>query len=370
MYIQAATIKNLRNLASQELSFSPSFNVMIGHNGAGKTSLLEALYLMGTGRSFRTRQLDQLIQIGTHGVSVALQLVKHESNEAAATSPTTIPVRIVKQQRQPSQLYMGENPIQSVAEITQLLPLQLITQESYRLLDDGPEMRRKFLDQGLFYSDPEFFPLWKRSMHALKQRNAALKMHQTSMELDVWDMELSHIAAQLSARRQNFLEKFEPVWLSVLQDFLTAQDIQMAFKQGWSTEHELLVGLRQQREQDKLRGFTSLGPHRADLMFLCQGKSAREVLSRGQKKLLIYSLCLAQATLMLQQHQIKFVYLIDELPAELDAVHRKRVIECLIARDAQIFMTGTELSEDMLGVIKSVPTKMFHVEHGVVNEVA
>ena len=210
MYIHTIGLKNIRNLFEQEHEFSNRFNIIIGNNGAGKTSWLEAIYLTGTARSFRTRHLDKIIQEGSKECFIRIKLLTRDLQNK-------LPIQAQKTYGEALKFTLGGNSVHNVAEITRLLPLQLMTQESYNLLDEGPHIRRNFIDQGLFYSDSEFLLVWKKTMQALKQRNAALKSEASSQELEAWETELSRYGEILSLKRKDYIHNFKEIWLEVFR---------------------------------------------------------------------------------------------------------------------------------------------------------
>ena len=152
--------------------------------------------------------------------------------------------------------------------------------------------------------------------------------------------------------------------MKFLEEFMEAKNFSIHLKQGWSEQETLKESLNRHQEQDRYRGFTSVGPHRADLILNYDRKDVRDILSRGQKKLVIYSLRLGQSTFLQQKANIYSIYLMDEMLAELDAEHRQRVFKFLNHLRAQVFMTATDLDE-VFSTLKSNEIKMFHVEQGL-----
>jgi DNA replication and repair protein RecF len=362
MLIQTLGIRQFRNLTTDHYHFSPRFNLIFGQNGMGKTSLLEAIYLLALGRSFRTHSHEKLIRFASDSFELAAAFSTPDG-----TSPT---LKLKRSRRSEAKISFGANTIAHVLEVTKTMPVQLITQESYQLLDDGPKARRNFLDQGLVYQDPAFLSVWRRFMQALKQRNAALKQDMSDDEILVWEQELAKTGDVIAHARQVYLDLLQPMLATILLEFDFAASVHLSLYSGWPSNEDLPRVLAKNRSFERIRGFTTQGPHRAELLIEHEpGHSVKDFLSRGQKKMLVYAMRLAQAQLLSERFALPSIYLIDEMPAELDAAHRAKILGLLSTHSAQIFMTGTDVKE----ITRGLPEKaqqMFHVEHGQLKTVA
>jgi DNA replication and repair protein RecF len=356
VYVTRLNIAGLRRFERVSLAPGPGLNLLTGHNGAGKTSVLEALHLMAYGRSFRGRVRDGLIRQGASAVEVFV-----EWRDAAGRAHRA-------GLRHAGQTWEGRLDGETVAHLGELCAAFAVVSfepGSHVLVTGGSEARRRLLDWGLFHVEPAFLPLWRRYARALKQRNALLKAHAAPRELDGWDHELVEAGEPITRHRQDYLERWLPRVQAATARLLPAGGpATLAFLPGWREgELSLADALLLTRERDRSMGYTSVGPHRADWRVEYRDLPGREALSRGQAKLTALALLLSQA----EQHAALRgdwpVVALDDLASELDRPHQRRVLEWLQASGAQVFVTGTE-PPTALSEIPEPTIRRFHVEHG------
>jgi len=348
-------ITHLRNIKQVRLEFSPGVNLIIGPNASGKTSLLEAISLICQGRSFRTTRIDQLIQ---HEQAGMLLLAHHQQGNEKQI------IGLCREDRK-TQVKINGQAISKTTELAGTIPLFILIPESHELLDSGPKMRRQYLDWGVFHVEHNYLEIWKQYHRILRQRNSALRRKRSKSEIQAWDQPLIEKAELLHQFRQDYIDKLSPM-LAMYGEQLIEENPQFDYRAGWDTEVAALNFARQLDEafkQDLERGFTRLGPHRADIKIKISGKAVQTVFSRGQQKLLICAMTLAQ----LKLQPAKSILLVDDLPAELDPQHRATLMEALKDSGAQIFVTVTE--PDLIEISAWADSKMFHVEHGVFQDV-
>lgn len=338
MSLATLSVSAFRNLADGKFQWAPDLNLITGANASGKTSLLEAIYFLGRGRSFRTRQSRELIR---HGATT-LQLVGRlqaagggrHSTVGVAYDGVTLTARI------------DGATAGGLADLAAQVPVLLLNPDSHRLLDDGPRQRRRFLDWGVFHSEAGFLSAWKRYYGTLRQRNTALRSGFDRRALAPWNAALVAEAEQLDKMRQSFCDALETTLRPLLVDLLELQQVSIDYRRGWSRERELAELLHVELDADRRQGHTRNGPHRADFTVRLDGQPATLRLSGGQQKLLVVALVLAQAELYRRRREQACTLLIDDLPAELDPANRQRVMRCLARLDCQLFITAIE--DDLL----------------------
>ena len=359
MQLTRLTTHGLRRLSHVELLPGPGLNLITGENGAGKTSLLEALHLMAYGRSFRGRVRDGLIRTGTEAVEVFVEW--REGPELRLRRAGL---------RHTGHAWAGRLDGQDVAHLGDLCAaLAVVSFEpgSHALVTGGGEPRRRFVDWGLFHVEQGFLPLWRRYSRALKQRNALLKSGVAGSQLDAWDHELAEAGEPITRHRRQYLQTLQIRLLQVagaLIPSLGASSID--FLAGWrSAEMSLADALLLARDRDRSLGYTSVGPHRADWRIDFAAHPQREALSRGQAKLTALSALLAQAHDYAAQRGEWPIVALDDLASELDRNHQGRVLELLNTSGAQIFVSGTEVPAPLQN--RQAELTRFHVEHGKVS---
>lgn len=348
------TIHNLRNLAAVDISPGPKINLLCGPNGSGKTSFLEAIHLLGLGRSFRTH--------------LSSRVIEHDQPQFQLHAKVTLPngetpIGLAKQRNGQTTIKISGNPVTSIVSLAELLPLQLLYPDGHTLLREGPKVRRQFIDWGLFHVEQLFYTHWQRAQRAIKQRNAALRAKQSSHHVSIWNQELCTMAEQLDASRSQYIEQLTPTFSTLLALLLPEASVTLSYYRGWSNELGLEEVLNRNHLRDLDLGYTQHGPHRAEILLHTDGKPVKDTLSQGQHKTLIYALRLAQGCLLYKQTTKRPLYLIDDLPAELDESKLKIVGELLHTLDAQVYITGTDFKLlDPLTDFEN--TRMFHVKHG------
>lgn len=352
MTLAALEIRDFRCIEHAKLDFDSRFTLITGENASGKTSLLEAIFFLSCGRSFRSPQLEALIRTGAAAFTAVGQV-------SSTSSPlVTLGVR---GSRQGSEIRLGGQPATSFADMAESLPVQIIDPEVHRLLEDGPSHRRRFLDWGVFHVERTFVGTWRRYQRALRQRNAALKGKLHAKQVRVWDADLIEAGNLIAEQRRSYLESLAP-WAAGFGQQLLGLDVQLSLQQGWSLDRTLEAALEESRNRDALRGATCVGPHRADLVVRVEGVIAKDRISRGQQKLLAASLLLAQTQLRATSGGTSTALLIDDPAAELDVDNLQRLLSVVVQIPAQLIVTA--LDESRLGL--NLAGRTFHVEQGKV----
>jgi len=358
LYLQQLNLTHFRNFSELELNPHPHFNILYGENGSGKTSLLESIYMLSTGRSFRTHLAHRAIQHGHDKTTLFAKLHMHPNHQP-------LKVGLERNKVKGLTVKVGGEICRSVAEMAKLLPIILINPDSYFLLEAGPKYRRQFVDWGLFHVEPSFMEIWSNYQRLLKQRNAALSSRANRSQLRIWSRELAKYGEILNQMRKNYCIKIEDQLKPQLHALNLDLDIHLNYHQGWKLGEKLESYLEQHLERDFELGHTHAGPHRFDLTFRSQKTPIDDVFSRGQLKILVIALYLTQAALLKAEDK-KCIYLIDDLLSELDHARQNYLFTTLRSLDSQVFVTGldrTRLEE----LWKQGSAKMFHVEQNILH---
>lgn len=352
MPLSELSVDDVRCIEHAQVQLHPGQNLIWGANGSGKTSLLEALFLLGRGRSFRTRSSPRLIRHGRDELVVFGRM--------ADTVGTTLGIRV--HHAEGSTARIAGAAVRSLAELSQTLAVQVIEPGVHQLIEEGGATRRRWLDWGVFHVEPQFVETWMRYTRALKQRNAALKAQ--SPQASVWEPELARLGELIGAWRGAFLERLQPYWHEAVAG-LSGLEVDLHYLRGWSQEVSLTEALTASRSRDEQRGVTHPGPHRADVSIKLKGKLAREVLSRGQQKLVAVAMTLAQMSLLQDVTPTTPTLLLDDPAAELDRAHLARFIEQVRRLRCQLVVTALTPDTQPFGT----PDSLFHVEQGRVHPV-
>ncbi|MCB1666884.1 MAG: DNA replication/repair protein RecF [Porticoccaceae bacterium] len=362
MYLKKLDLQGVRNLVAVQLSFAPRVNLFYGHNGSGKTSVLEAIYLLGRGRSFRTRNPLSVMAKDQDGFISVGYLSKG--------SGATTPVGVQRLRNGGFVMRVAGEPVYAASHLADAVPLLLLNSDSFSLLEGGPGGRRRYLDWGVFHVEQGYRDIWKRFQRSLKQRNSLLRRDRIDGALlATWDREFVSLAEQVDSYRKGYAERLIPLIKKAASDLggkAMADTVSFGYYPGWDTAQSLESVLLSNRPRDQQNKVTHHGPHRADLRVRSGRAGAAELLSRGQAKVLVSAMQLAQGQLFKEITGQQCIYLLDDLPAELDEERRKAVGRLLMDLEAQVFVTGVD-KEDLLMIwpeIKAGDIGLFHVEHG------
>lgn len=350
MRLEGLRLSALRNFTDIELTPAGGLNIIAGPNASGKTALLESVYLLGRGRSFRTPRIRELIQYGRSGFMITGRLNTDQNRSVAAG---------IEREQSCTRLRYDGRTVQNLSEHARRVPLVLITPESHGLVNGRPEQRRRWLDWALFHVEPGYLSDWRDCFHALRQRNALLKCSAGASQYDVWEQAFAESAERLDEARRAFVVSLGQFLQPIMAELLPGAPA-LDYWPGRKRDEALLAILRDKRDQEQERGFTAYGPQRGDIEFFYDGHEARAHLSRGQTKLYIAGIMLAYVE-VLKASGVLPVLLIDDLPAELDRAARQRFMALLLAGGMQTFVTAIE--PDVLGSAVRA-ARLFHVEQG------
>jgi DNA replication and repair protein RecF len=362
--VKSLVINDVRCIGSASLSFSSGINIIDGDNGSGKTSVLESLHLLSSGRSFRNGSVQNLVRRGQQRSVVFGKL-----NAGGASQSIGVQVDSNGDKR----YRLNGEYEQRASTISQLMPLVVINADSFNLASGSPAERRKFIDWGVFHVEHSFLEVWRRSQRALKQRNHLLRHGKIASEsLDAWEQELVVAAEQVDRYRSNYFSQFTTSFTHLWDVLVERGDlpINLGYRRGWDSKEDYKQLLEAARTKDQERGFTHSGPHRADLSIKVDGLKASELLSRGQLKMLIVCLKLAQAETLFRIKGEKAAYLLDDLPAELDGDNRASVLSYLKRKGGQVFITAIDYRDLVIDLAEHKETALFHVEHGQIRVAA
>jgi len=354
MRVKSLNISNLRNIASTQIDPVSRLNCFTGDNGAGKTSVLEALVVLSKGRSFRSGQISSLIGASNNTVQIVSTTEsqsgqKHKLGMERGTESWTA-------------RHNGEDVTQ-LSELTHLLPYVLLEPSSHTLISGPPDGRRKYLDWSVFHVKHEFLTLWRRYSRVLKQRNAALRQSNASV-IKSLEPQFTRLGEQMHAEREHQAEKLAVMLQKTLPIFnQTLDGVGLSYRKGWSGG-SLFDAIQVSGQSDRERGVTGPGPHKADLRLTLDGSLAKEKLSRGEQKAMTAAMIMAQAKLICDSGEPPLL-LLDDLSSELDEEHLQNVLDAALEMNVQIWLTGTQL----VPAVKACDADyaVFHVEHGDVS---
>lgn len=344
MYIKKLFVENFRNLSWLEFSPAEGVNLIYGANGSGKTSLLEAISYLSLGRSFKTSKYHSLISNGKSGFIISSK-IKEDSDKPEIT------LGISRDRFRDKDLHIkiNSNKVSNLSELVDKICVQIMHPQGIELITGLPEVRRRFLDWGVYFSVPDYLKLWAKYRRILAQRNWLLKTNSSEAQIVVWDDLFCSLAEKINYYRIRYLKEYIDIFNDKIAKFLPDLTFEFSFYNGWDSEVDLRSAVSLHLEKDRFLGYTFYGCHRADLRLKASNQTAADFLSRGQLKLLVCAMKLSQGYLFFKQTGRKCIFLIDDLTSELDIHSRNLLLNDLSALSNQVFITNISENIDFPG---------------------
>lgn len=323
MFIQRLYLRHFRNYAEVEVDFSSEVNLICGNNAQGKTNLLEALYLIGTGRSFRTPHLKELIQTEAPFFFLEAEFLKDGIVQHVRLSFDG----------EVRKLDYNNTSYTHFTNLLGLLPIVLLAPEDVLLITGAPADRRRFLDIHLAQSDPLYVYHLTRYHKAVKQRNFLLRK-KTTASLETWESLMVVSAAYIRQKRQAVLEGLAEGLKTGMQELSSHQDhLEIRYISSYTENYQ------QHRAKEMILGSTLVGPHRDDLQILINGQDARSYASQGQLRSAVAAMRLAQWQHLKDHHNAPPLFCIDDFGVHLDSGRRESLLGKL-SSFGQVFLTS------------------------------
>lgn len=342
MYVERLRLNNFRNYRETELEFSSHFNLILGQNAQGKTNLLEALYLICLGRSFRSARNQDLVRFDCASLLIEGSLILDNQISRAVV------VRYTRDGKK--EISIDRKKIQRHSKIFGQFPIVVMAPDEFKITSGGPAERRKFVDILLSQISVAYLSNLQDYIRVLKQRNRILQNTKSGSRLDPsalapWTENLIRIGSKIVYDRYHFVEDFSKVLTGIYRRYVaTSDDLTVTLKsrlpdsETGDIEATFERLLAERFSTEKARGITLVGPHRDDLEFLINGIELRSFGSRGEHKSALISLKLAEFKYLEQRKEEKPVLLLDDCYSELDNDRERRVLNSLGGL-GQIFVT-------------------------------
>jgi len=353
--LQSLLIENFRNIRALDWRLAPGLNILEGENAQGKTNLLEALYVLANGRSFRTSEATSLIQFGCESARLRGHWLKEELD-------TRIDLQIFPDEKR---LSAQGKILKSYAKIHEYFRALIFTPDSSSLFRATPGLRRRYFDVAIGVHRPEYGATLARYQSVLRQRNRALELGVDEPTLESFDEQWADLAEPIWQIREAYLGELKPFWE---RRFAELSGMPIVLAPNWQRDavgaesiasRELMARLAGQRGAERRRCRTLWGPHRDDLRVDFSGHAVKEVGSQGQQRLLVIALKLAEADLFRKQWRRSPVFLFDDLGSELDQERQQRLIANLREMEAQTVLSTTDAT-----AYRGLESRQWRVKNG------
>jgi DNA replication and repair protein RecF len=361
MSVSRLITQNFRNLKGDPITFHPDNNFIIGANGSGKSSLLEAIFFLGHGKSFRTTKVNTIVHHQEQKFVVSIRDLDQQQLGLSKDINTG-----------QSDIKINSERFSRLSDLAKNIAVQIVTPESFKLFFGGPKERRKFIDLGLFHVKHDFSKQWRDFSRVLKQRNACLRDSSKHSMLNYWTEVFCQQSELVAHSRDTYVSELKvelQKWTDLLLPNISDQ-IRVQYLQGWSLNNSLESVLSQNKEREIQHGFSLYGAQKFDVRFLLNKTSIDMLLSRGQQKLFLLALTFAQAKLIERVKRVKPILLIDDIGAELDINSRTLLASAIDKLNCQVIITAIDSFALKPLVLSNKEYKMFHVKHGEVLEIS
>jgi DNA replication and repair protein RecF len=359
MRLCSVAVADFRNISSVTIEPGHHFNLLYGRNGQGKTNLLEAIYLLGSPRSFRTSRLPELVKHGEQQAQI---------RGCVASGGIENELRLVIEPGG-RKVEIDGKAVHKASELHGKLNAVVFSPDDTGMVKTGPESRRRYLDRAVYIGDIGYLHCWHAYQRVLKQRNHLLKNADKS-GLDIWTEKLAESGAEVIERRLRFVTvldgKLQKYYATISggneTSRLSYQPEGVASSERGSIRDQLLELFQRHQRSDERYGTTTAGPHRDDLMFVLDERPLKAFGSQGQQKSFVLALKMAEMDNLNDTFGEAPLLLLDDMSSELDACRNHNLMEFLTTRKIQVFITTTERSPDLLATAPHCA--VFRVEGG------
>lgn len=331
MILSELKLHQFRSYTERDFQFDPKLTIISGPNGSGKTNILEAIYTLGYGHSFRDPD-PELTQLDTDWWRIE-----------GVFDETRRELRFVSAERTPKQLSI-EGVKKGRPTYRNILPMVLFEPDDMLIIHGSPSRRREYFDRLLMKLNPTYRQALSRYQRALIQRNNLLKRHHTNEDdLFVWDVMLSENGAIVMQHRQELLKSLQGTLQESFSRLSSGQrtlEIRYSRTDKHSSAQYLASELHSQLKKDMMLGYTTHGPHRDDYEFLMSGNPAEHTASRGEVRSMVLGLKCAERQLLSGQTALQPIILLDDVFSELDREHRTQLMK--LFGDDQVIITTTD----------------------------
>ena len=337
MPIDSLYLEKFRLFDSKKIDLSPERSLIVGKNGSGKTSVLEAVEILFSGKSFRSsntldciKHSDSFFKIAALGKSneIDLRLETSKSSEGRISTKRSLGGKRIKS---------SEAPL-----------IQAVLGKHLRMVEGEPELRRDFVNRLMFHVKPETSTLNNTYNKALQQRNRSLRKKLPIEQLNNWTEQVLELGMKLSKEHYDFFKVLKEVSIDYILNETEENNIKflrgvnLHFISGWDTSKTMRKCFQDSLPKDMALGYTTQGPHRQDFVFSVDKKKAAANLSRGQVKLLIILIFLSSYNVINRFSQRESLLLIDDIGSEMDEDNLKTLFNIISKDKNQVILTAID----------------------------
>lgn len=351
MYIKKIELNNFRNYKKQEINLEKGINIFFGENAQGKTNIIESIFLCALGKSFRTNKEKELINFNEKNTVIKIEYSKKDREG-----------KIKYQNGEKKEVLINEIKIKKMSEILGNINVVLFSPEDINILKEGPSNRRRFINMLISQIRPNYIYTYNKYLKTLEQRNNYLKNIEInsfdSNLLDIYDEKLAEYGEIINNYRNEFIEKIKEKIKKIHKEITEEkEELKIKYISDCFNKQDFLSKIKENRKQDILRGYTSKGIHRDDIIFYINGKQVDIYGSQGQQRTTILSLKMCELEIIKEETGEYPILLLDDFMSELDKNRKNNFLKNM--KEMQIIITCTEDIN-----IEGIKLQKFNVSNG------
>jgi DNA replication and repair protein RecF len=360
MLLKNIQIRMFRNIKTADIKFGNRFNIFYGNNGQGKTNFLEAIFYLGTVKSFRHAKNRDMI---AWDQSAAMLQCSLADNGLLHDLSITL-------DNNGRQLKVDGKNVTKVIDYCNTFSVVAFSPDELGMVSGTPEQRRRYLDRAIFSSSPGYLTLYYDYFRALKQRNKLLKQSSYT-GIEAWTDQLASAGARLVSVRSRYIKELAELFFKYYQD-ISGSDEEGSLcyhanslseiSDSGEVRNQLLKAWTESNRLERERGMTLKGPHRDDLEFILNNKPIREHGSQGQQKSFVLALKMAEIEYLERKSGRLPILLLDDMTAELDSSRTRHLMKFLTDRKMQVFITTTD--PDTVLLANELDCSRFQIQSG------
>ena len=363
MYIKEIKLNNFRNYKEERISFNKNSNIIKGKNGQGKTNLLESIYILSIGKSFRTLRDEELIKFGEKSFSIKGLFYKNDEELSVE----------IRQKGKEKKIIIDGVVKKKNADLLENVYIVVFSPDDLKIVKDFPEARRKFMDRELFMIKPLYYIELNKYNKALESKKELLKQEKVNEDLlDIYDGFLADHGSKVMSYRGKFTEKLDEASKKIEKKITDGEEeLKVTYETNVKyidnieeQKKEILLALKENRTKEITNRKTYIGPHRDDLKISSNGIDLRKYGSQGQHRTAALSLKLAELEMIKSETGEDAILLLDDVLSELDEDRQRKIINSF--NNNQLFISAADFNDDYLKKFSSGAS--FIVEEGQTKE--
>jgi DNA replication and repair protein RecF len=354
MYLNKLQLWNFRSYENLELNFPKGITILYGDNGQGKTNIVEAIYLLCTGKSHRTNRETDMISNNSPWARIRCEDIQKDGKHT---------VDMVMARGQKKRILVNGLAISRISEILGQLSGVIFSPEDLDLVKEGPQKRRRFMDIELSQVSKSYFYALNEYNKVLEQRNSLLKEIKKESDLFVWDTLLAQRAVPIIKARRDFMRRLTPK-AKEMHEYLSSgkEKLNCIYKEAVPEREDIEAAvmelLEKNHDTDMKRLFTTVGPHKDDIIIKLGDTDLRYFGSQGQQRTATLALKLTELEMMKEDLSEYPVLLLDDVLSELDTTRQKMLLDKI--KDVQTIITVAQ----PVDYFNSMDVSFFKVEKG------